>query len=147
MPAGSQHDPLLLTRFFYGSDFTLGVLELPSGRSIYTVEDGWHGNAVGLSCIPDGLYRCTPRPFYRGNYPAWEVRDVPGRTTILFHKANTALDVTGCIAVGEQIRAFGDTVGVARSAQAFAEMHRQLDGLPDWWVRVMPFGSLPGTGG
>lgn len=148
MPTGNAHDPLILTRYFYGEDVTLGVFELPSGRVIYTCEDGWHDNAVGLSCIPDGLYRVVPRRYNKGGYDAWEITGVPGRTTILFHKGNKADDVTGCVVVGTMVTALAPRVlGVYPSAPAFAEMHRQLDGRAEWWLRVMPFGSLRGTGG
>lgn len=146
MATGSENDPLRLTRFYYADDVTLGVLELPNRRVIYTCEDGWHGNQRMISCIPDGLYRCTPRRFFRGNYMAWEITHVPDRTQILFHKGNKAGDVTGCIVVGTELWAIQPGVlGVAASGIAFIEMHRQLDVLGDWWVRIAPLSPLRGT--
>lgn len=146
MPLGSKYDPLTLTRFFYGPDTTLGLLELKNGRILYALEDPWLNNQPNLSCIPDGLYRCVPRRYYRGGYDAWEITGVPGRDLILFHKGNKADDVTGCIVVGTRIVALSAGVlGVYPSAPAFEEMHRQLGELPEWWVRILPFGQMAGA--
>lgn len=140
-------EPLLLTRFYYGESVTLGALELPDHRVVYTCEDGWHGNQRMVSCIPDGIYAVVPRRFYKGGYAAWEIAGVPDRSQILIHKGNQAGDVTGCIVVGTELWAVAPGVlGVSSSAAAFAELHRQLDGLGAWRLRILPLAGLPGTG-
>src|SRR5579863_9606379 len=68
--------------------------------------------------IPAGLYSCTRRMFFKGGYETFEIA-VPGHTDILFHKANYASDVDGCIGVGLSFNEFGpaDTnPGIANSA-------------------------------
>ena len=91
---------LTLTRFWYDDACTVGRFSLPSGIHLFTIERPWLNNERGISCIPEGVYRCWPRRFFRGGYDAYEVIDVTGRSHILFHVANWAHDVRGCIGVG-----------------------------------------------
>lgn len=136
--------PLLtLRRFFYGPDCTLGYLTLDSGL-IYTLEDAWAGNAVAKSCIPDGAYRCRPRFFNRGGYPAIEVADVPGRTTILFHRGNVAEDVQGCIVVGTQLGSLAGNLAVLNSAAAWSTFHHRF-GYGEFDLVVEPVPPLRGA--
>jgi len=65
-----------------------------------TVERPWAGNAPNISCIPEGIYPIKPRRYYRGGYDAIEICDVPGRSLILIHIANTPTDVEGCVGPG-----------------------------------------------
>jgi hypothetical protein len=94
---------LTLERFAYAPSGTFGRMAMPDGEILYTVEDPWRGNARGESCIPEGRYVCEPRPFHRGGYPAVHVTDVPDRQLILFHIANSPVDVRGCVGVGQRL--------------------------------------------
>lgn len=109
-----------LTRFAYLPRVTLGRLEW-SGLShpIYTVECPWRDNAAGESCIPEGVYRCRPRQYHKGGYPAIEVTGVPDRSLILFHIANVASDIRGCIGPGLGLATVNGQWGVAPSQPAF----------------------------
>lgn len=62
-----------------------------------TIERKWLNNKVNVSCIPSGIYKCsiTNSPKFGTTY---QVNDVNGRTHILFHKANRASELQGCIA-------------------------------------------------
>jgi len=91
-------DTLILTRFAYTDMGTFGSM-LVDGQTIYTVERPWLNNARNVSCIPIGNYRCKPRFYNRGGYPAVEICDVPNRSHILFHRGNTMHDVAGCVAL------------------------------------------------
>ena len=91
-----------LKRFAYTEYGTFGDLILPSGIKLVTVERPWLDNKPNISCIPNGEYGCSPRPFYRGGYDAVEVKDVPNRTYILFHIANFPREVNGCIGVNSR---------------------------------------------
>lgn len=71
-----------------------------SGINLVTVEDDWRDNQRNVSCIPAGLYLLRRTLFYRHGYETFEVCDVPDRTRILIHIANTEEDVEGCIGVG-----------------------------------------------
>ena len=62
-----------------------------------TIERPWLGNKPYVSCIPAGTYTIRPAksPKFGDTY---QVCDVVGRTHILFHKANKASELHGCIA-------------------------------------------------
>ena len=110
---------LRIDRISYGPNATIGLMRWES-HLIYTLEDAWRDNAVGDSCIPDGVYPCRPRIFHHGGYPAVEVCDVPGRTTILFHRGNDADDVRGCIVQGIELDVLEGRIAVLHSAAAWA---------------------------
>lgn len=86
---------------------TLGKLKTSTGFSCYTLELPDRNNEPYFSCIPVGVYTCeiidTP-----DHGRVYEVKDVDGRTVILFHWGNWAGDVKkgyisdseGCILVG-----------------------------------------------
>lgn len=136
-------DRLTLRRFFYGPACTLGFIEL-ADRLIYTLEDAWDGNRVGKSCIPDGTFRCRPRHFNGGGYPAIEITDVPGRTTILFHRGNTAEDVRGCIVVGSQLGTLAGQLAVLHSAAAWTPFFNRY-GYDEFDLVIEPVPPLSGA--
>jgi hypothetical protein len=80
---------------------TFGRLYCPGVTvPIYTIERPWKSNEPFKSSIPEGVYTCRPRWYHKKDYQAVEVCDVPGRTDILFHRANHPSELAGCIAVG-----------------------------------------------
>jgi len=92
---------LRLHRTDYLSRGTRGVLFLPSGKSLHTIELPWRENRQGDSCIPEGTYPVGQRPFYAGGgYKTAHIKDVPDRSLILVHIGNTIADLDGCVAVG-----------------------------------------------
>lgn len=135
---------LELQRYYYGPTCTLGHLAFGE-QLIYTVEDAWQGNAVGRSCIPDGTYRCRPRFFHRGGYPAIEICEVPGRTTILFHRGNTARDVQGCIVVGTGLGVLAGEIAVTNSVMAWQPFFQRW-GYDEFELVITPLSPLEGTG-
>ena len=91
---------------------TFGILtweeDDPSGlpKEIYqcfTVELPWKGNTTYVSCIPAGHYEFKPCRYNSGDYDAYEVYNVPGRTYIKMHIANSIDDILGCIGVGMEL--------------------------------------------
>ena len=56
-----------IERFAYAEDGTFGSVVV-GGYRVYTVECPWLENRVGLSCIPEGVYRCVPTFYERGEY-------------------------------------------------------------------------------
>lgn len=140
-----KHPWVELRRIAYSPGFTFGVMRVPGDRYVYTMEDGWADNRVGVSCIPDGKYRVVPRLFHRGGYMAWEVTNVPGRTHILIHKGNTAFDVTGCIVVGTELGAIGSFPAVLNSKDAWGVLHDALAG-KEFDMTVRPLPPIAGTG-
>jgi len=97
---------LTLERFTYAPWATHGRMWI-DGKVVYTVERPWLDNAPSISCIPDGYYTCRPRRFFRGDYQAIEILNVPGRSHILFHIANWPEELEGCIAPVSKITGRG----------------------------------------
>ncbi|MBS4063482.1 MAG: hypothetical protein KGZ74_02935 [Chitinophagaceae bacterium] len=82
----------------YGERGTNGTLFLNGKKVCHTIELPWKNNAVRISCIPERTYRLQLR-----NSPRFGthllVKEVPGRSLILVHAANDALqELKGCIA-------------------------------------------------
>lgn len=108
-----------------------GVLYLPDGSAVHTIED---------DPIPPGRY--VMRPDDTGDYQNWVVERVagsriaaheerdylghthrPARTDVEFHVGNTLSDTSGCILPGQQCIA----AGVGASSMALEHMLRVLD--------------------
>lgn len=96
---------LTLTRIRYEDRCTIGVLEV-GGEKLYTIELQKDGNKPNISCIPEGFYEFEPHGW--GITEAkfkkvWEIKDVPERSSILFHAGNRTEDTEGCVLVGKGI--------------------------------------------
>jgi hypothetical protein len=93
-----------LTRTLERPGCTLGILTGPGLPDIFTLEDPWNDNQRMISRIPAGEYRCVPHGWEAGSgvrfKKAWRLENVPGRSAILIHPGNTAVDTHGCILVG-----------------------------------------------
>ena len=109
-----------IVRFAYFTDRTLGRLHFEN-LAFWTIERPWLGNQREISCIPCGDY-----PLVRVNSPRfgadmWEIGDVPDRSHILIHVANTAGDIMGCVGLG--VGLYGNLAGVANSRKAITEFY------------------------
>lgn len=131
---------LRLQRRAWFLDATFGTMML-DGAVVYTVERPWLGNAPMISCIPMGQYLCRPRRYFRGDYDAIEICDVPGRSHILFHKANVASQLAGCIAPGVSMRCYGAEVGVGPSRPAFERL-MSLYGGTEFDLEIVNYNSM-----
>jgi len=82
----------------YFEEGTNGAL-FNSGRFLcHTIELPWNDNKRNISCIPEGVYKVEPRFSKRFKHHLI-LKDVKGRSFILFHPANDALkELQGCIA-------------------------------------------------
>jgi hypothetical protein len=100
---------LLLLRQ-YGERGTNGTLFLNGKKVCFTIELPWKQNTVRISCIPEGTYVLQLRTsMLFGKHLL--VKDVPGRSLILIHPANDALqELHGCIAPVSIITAEGKGV-------------------------------------
>jgi len=90
---------LTLLRTENTADGVFGLLSVGHAH-LHTVEDDWKNNQPSESCIPAGRYRLVRTAYHKGGYETFWVTDVPGRSRILIHRANTEEDVKGCIGVG-----------------------------------------------
>lgn len=63
-----------------------------------TIELPWKDNKSGISCIPSGTYSVKWVDSPRLKKKTYRVLNVQGRDGILFHPANYAYQLKGCIA-------------------------------------------------
>ncbi len=88
---------LVLYRSYF-KEGTNGTLFSSSKFLCFTIELPWKNNKRNVSCIPEGNYTIEPRFSKRFKHHLI-VKDVKGRSYILFHPANDApRDLQGCIA-------------------------------------------------
>ena len=117
--------------YYYPEDGTFGIIDDDGTIFGLTVELSWKQNQKKISCIPDGEYVCKriQSPTF-GN--TFEVTNVPNRTEILFHIANTVLDLEGCIGIGENFNSYKSKVAVLgsgnRPGEGFLEFKSRLSG-------------------
>ncbi len=90
---------LVLKRISENEHGTFGVFINDNSPLCLTLERQWADNKKDISCIPPGTYQCIKH--HSEKFPdTWEVCNVPGRTAILIHCANSIDDLHGCIGVG-----------------------------------------------
>ena len=110
---------------------TLGILTLPNGRVLNTLELAWKDNEKKISCIPKGNYTVVKRTSEK--YGAhFHILDVPNRSYVLFHHGNFHTDILGCVLVGLGLKDINKDgrLDVTNSKRAMTEM---LNVLPDKW--------------
>lgn len=116
---------LTRTRLGTGGQPTVGVLVSRDGTfTCHTLERSVDGDHC---CIPAGTYPVV-RDIHHPASPNWyacpELRDVPNRSEIQIHIANTVDQLRGCIAVGEAV----DGDFLCNSHHAFQRLMTYLDG-------------------
>lgn len=112
---------LLLEREYHSSG-TDGILSCDGRFLCFTIELPWRDNVRMISCIPEGLYELVLR-FSERHRCHLQVKNVPGRTLILIHKANNALrELKGCIAPVSELLSPGRGI---RSGTAFADLMKK----------------------
>lgn len=140
----------LFLRRAYTDRGVFGRLETPR-RSYHSLELPWLGNRTSVSCIPEGVYslglrrsgvveRTTGGQYLHG----WEVQNVPGRTYIMIHPANTIDDLEGCIAPGLSTGVLPDNNrdpqwAILNSFAAFKMLMEDLEAHQEWILDVRTF--------
>ena len=94
-------------QLYYGNQCICATIELP-----------WNDNQVQVSCIPEGRYPIEKRYSRKFGWHLW-VKGVEGRTLILIHPANDALqELQGCIAPVSRL------TGPGRGSESRVAMHQ-----------------------
>lgn len=101
-----------------------GALLINGRLEIVTLELPWLNNLPKKSCIPEGVYSCEKvrnRTTGGGTFirETFLVKDVPGRSGILFHVGNSVLDTEGCILVGLKLPSLAGQDLIEQSVLAF----------------------------
>ena len=86
---------MILQRLESPSDRTNGIITLPDGKELETLERAYLDNQVSISCIPAGHYKFKRDT--HGRFQWFRVLDVPGRTHIEFHEGTKPKHSQGCI--------------------------------------------------
>ena len=101
---------LILQRDLMGENGTTGCFKSPEGEILcLTLEEPWKDNKKGVSCIPEGKYKCTryisPKLVKKGKSDPEVIllHDVPNRSYVQIHVGNNLDDVEGCIMPGEKM--------------------------------------------
>lgn len=139
---------VLLERFCAAPHTTIGILTIPDeGFWCYTVENPWKDNEPYVSCIPAGWYPFRFGHYNRGDYNAYEICDVPGRSSVKIHLGNVAQDVQGCVVLGMELGvAKGDWAilgsnslrGAPGAFPLFMRAMRERDGLIQVYWKLNP---------
>ena len=83
------------------SNATQGVLVKDEEIFCLTMEKAWRDNKSNVSCIPAGVYKCEMTPSSMdSDGDAYQVLDVPNRTSVKIHAGNEQGDSQGCILLG-----------------------------------------------
>jgi hypothetical protein len=126
---------ITLRRVARGGEGTFGVLMEDDIPFALTCERPWLNNRPSVSSVPPGRYRC-----HRITSPrfgeTFELRDVPGRTHILFHVGNTSRETEGCILVGRSFGTLGGRAAVLSSALAFGDLMERLRGRDEFTLSI-----------
>lgn len=92
-----------LKRDVIAADGAYGVFAADDGSTDYqTLERAFATGPGGAytPAIPAGVYTCQRRLSPHFDYDVFEVLNVPGHSYIEIHRANTQLDLEGCIGLG-----------------------------------------------
>ena len=118
-------DELVITRLTENEYGTFGAMVFNGKAFCVTLENEWKDNRVEVSCIPLGEYECE-----RVNSPKYgdtfEVKDVEGRTHILFHAGNWVHNTLGCILLGEQFGMLLGKEAILNSVKTFKAFMLEL---------------------
>ena len=68
---------------------------MPDGMGLETLERPWRDNEIGISCIPEKIYKF--RIDTHGRFQWFAILDVPGRTHIEMHEGTKPSHSEGCI--------------------------------------------------
>lgn len=134
---------IFLDREYDGLNGTWGTMTFYDGTEFDTIELPWKDNTQRISCVPEGEYILRKRysPIVErtsgGKYSqGWEVTDVPNRTYIMIHVANTPSDLAGCIGPGLTKGHLGGERAVLSSRTAFTQLMTKMEDHDEWVLVV-----------
>lgn len=117
---------------------TLGTLRIQTRNLVWeckTLELPWLNNEPQISCIPKGTYTCRRLNSVKFG-ETFQIRDVPGRSGILFHAGNTAKDTRGCILLGVDVETGGRKPCLLSSRAAMTTFRQMLEGIDTFELEI-----------
>jgi len=127
---------ITIRRIAENDDGVFGVIIDGVTPFAITLENKWHNNKKNISCIPSGTYECR-RVLSPTRGEVFEVKNVPGRTHILFHIGNTDDDTKGCILVAEEFGELNGETAILSSGRGFKEFMKRLDGINKFTLNII----------
>ncbi len=133
---------------------TFGWVDV-NGWRCWTMEEIWRDNRTNVSCIPVGTYRLkhaihhisTPDP--DDDYDVFEIMEVPGRSAIHIHVAQTIADVKGCVGLGDRQGTLRNHWAVMSARATFAEFMERMAAVEaqdaDLWIAIGNVAPIGGT--
>lgn len=118
-----------LVRLESGPEGTFGILRIDKQIFCATLEPTTNDNQQSISCIPAQPYICGPveSPKFGATF---EVKNVPGRSHILFHAGNVVGHTEGCILVGQSVGMLRGKRAVVNSGATFRELLLEIGRKP-----------------
>ena len=101
---------------------TFGALRINKELFCSTLEPSDRLNKTNVSSIPAQQYLCIPKVSPKFG-EVYSVRNVPGRTNILFHVGNVVDDTLGCIMLG-QLGKLDNDRALLKSRVTFSEFRK-----------------------
>jgi hypothetical protein len=121
-------ETLTIKRFINADKGTVGTVHDENGGCLgYSIECPWFNNQRGMSCIPEGLYRCIADK--TGKYQYWKLLKVDDRDNIEIHVANRPSELNGCIAFGNGWGNLNNELAVFNSKKTLDWLQEKI--LPD----------------
>lgn len=131
-----------LLRTYHGQG-TNGEIWIGGEFVCYAIELPWLDNVRSNSCIPEGMYPLAKRYSKRFKWHLL-IKDVVGRSEILFHPANDALrELKGCIAPVNQLTGIGKGFESLKAFKRIREMvYDSIDAGESVFLEVKRKGEL-----
>ena len=115
---------LIVKRFEFGPDYTIGRLYIDGDYFCYTLEDKVRVEKIpGETAIPAGRYSVIVDHSNHFQRDLPHILNVPGFEGVRIHPGNTKADTEGCILVGYTWNGVGF---VGNSRQAFEDFFHRL---------------------
>ena len=104
---------------------TFGVLKINGEVFCVTLELPYRNNRSNVSSIPTGVYLCEAHnsPKYGDTF---QVKNVPGRSHVLFHGGNVVAHTKGCILLARYFGKLKGNRAVLNSGATYKEFLKKL---------------------
>ncbi len=118
-----------------GKAGTVGALRLNKQLVCLTLEPPDRENQKNVSSIPAQQYLCE-RVLSNRFGETFEVIDVPGRSSVLFHPGNVVGDTQGCFLLGRNVGTLRGDRAVLASGEAFRSFLELLNGYDTFHLTI-----------
>ena len=117
--------------------YTSGILTLPDGQELVSMELPWKDNKLSVSCIPAGTYTIDRNKTGKHKWYAFRNDETNPRTYIEIHPASLISHLEGCIAFGFELVANKHTSKpVLKGSIKACEKLLELFGDNSWVLKI-----------